>query len=102
MTTGSDRTCYTTLNQDSRDIRLLQLLPGSKITPIQCRLLKVSLDNHPVYETISYAWGSPDDVRSINVDGKSMDIPANLESAFQQLRDANTSITLWADSVCIH
>jgi hypothetical protein len=30
-----------------------------------------------------------------------MEVPASLENAFQYLREADTSLTLWADSVCI-
>lgn len=50
---------YKELNVQRREIRLCTLLPGLFDEPLACTLSVVSLDEESVYESLSYAWGSP-------------------------------------------
>src|SRR5437773_1718422 len=45
------------LNPNAREIRLFILLPGDFSCAIQGTMTKVSLDEQPKYEALSYAWG---------------------------------------------
>lgn len=102
-------------------IRILELLPGPRGTPIHVRLISASLDDNPVYEALSYEWGlpsrgtyQPKDVpnlvqitvtvkRFIFCDGESILITENLEAILQRLRypDGQTRF-LWIDGICIN
>jgi hypothetical protein len=93
---------YLSLEPGNRNIRLLRLLPGPHQSPIVRQLSLATLDHHPAYETISYAWGEPGDTKNITVDVKGMNVPSNLEAALQHLRDEEATLVLWADSICIN
>uniref|UniRef100_L2FGN4 Heterokaryon incompatibility domain-containing protein n=1 Tax=Colletotrichum fructicola (strain Nara gc5) TaxID=1213859 RepID=L2FGN4_COLFN len=71
-----------TISLESKDIRLLHLLP--------------------VYEALSYAWGDPEVVRPILLDGEQMDVTINLESALRHLRFAESTRILWVDALSIN
>lgn len=47
---------YSTL-QESDEIRLLHLNPGSGGEPIECTLVHATLSDKPHYEALSYMWG---------------------------------------------
>ncbi|KAF4418450.1 Heterokaryon incompatibility protein 6 [Colletotrichum fructicola] len=91
-----------TISLESKDIRLLHLLPGKWEEDIQCRLEVTGLHNYPVYEALSYAWGDPEVVRPILLDGEQMDVTINLESALRHLRFAESTRILWVDALSIN
>ena len=98
-------TCYnasTALTPSKREIRLIELLPDLPAAEIKCRLRRVSLNDTPSYETMSYAWGRPEDTRTVQVNETSSKIPANLEDALRYIRRPDMSLTIWADSICIN
>jgi hypothetical protein len=70
-----------------RDIRVVELLPGSGHETIRCSFHVASLDSHPVYEALSYVWGDPDITRLIIVNGIETQVTANLECALQHIRN---------------
>jgi len=51
---------FARLNANNHEIRLLTLLPSRYIADQpQCRLKRVSLNENPKYEALSYTWGAP-------------------------------------------
>ncbi|KAF2647182.1 hypothetical protein K491DRAFT_763823 [Lophiostoma macrostomum CBS 122681] len=90
------------LSPDSRDIRLLTLQSGAFNDEIRCSTRIVSLDIDPVYETISYAWGSPQDTKPIFLDGQEVYVRISLELVLRHLRKPDQSLLLWADAICIN
>lgn len=86
---------------DTRSIRLLVLLPGSKWEPVRCELVVRSLDNAH-YEAISYAWGPEEDRGDILCHDQRLRVPWNLEHALRKFRRLRKKRVVWADSVCIN
>jgi hypothetical protein len=103
--------CYSPLAGVSvrqlEEFRLITLLPDQYPDRIRCQLTVHSLHNPPPYETISYAWGDPNDTRIIDVDGVELTIPRSLELCLQQLRtqlhhpEDLPILSLWTDAICI-
>lgn len=94
---------YQPLNLDSREIRLVRLLPHDmrKVwTTVECEIFHTYLDSRPVYESLSYVWGDPTVIRSIRVDGNSLLVTASLHEALMALRVKEPRI-LWIDAICI-
>ncbi|CZR55641.1 uncharacterized protein PAC_05529 [Phialocephala subalpina] len=97
---------YTPL-QERGAIRLIDLQPSPDVeAPVECSLVHTTLYdcdtdilNH--YTALSYVWGDAQDTRTILVDGRNLDITANLDSALRHLRDKSRTRRIWADAVCI-
>ena len=101
----SDRlSCYQTLNNRLREIRLLVLLPKPhpEDNRIQCKLLVSSLYSAPEYEALSYTWGNPDNFNfRIWVDDVLVPVRRNLLCALRVLR-RDIERLLWVDALCIN
>ncbi|KAH8744450.1 heterokaryon incompatibility protein-domain-containing protein [Diaporthe sp. PMI_573] len=90
------------------EIRICELAPGkfSDDIAITLRAEKFDLRKPPVYEALSYAWGSTIFTSSVHdtgvADGDG-DIPIthNLEIALRHVRHPDKTRTLWVDSLCI-
>ena len=57
------------------------------------------------YVALSYVWGDPNKTREIFVNGKSVQVTKNLESALRILRDklpVRLGVRLWVDALCIN
>ncbi len=95
---------YQPLDIAERQIRLLDLLPGSGL--IKCHLRHVSLATaHDKYEALSYCWGAPTAHQvKILVDGLVFFVTPNLHAALLRLRGRGKGLprTLWIDAICIH
>ncbi|KAJ0310460.1 hypothetical protein COL516b_002264 [Colletotrichum fioriniae] len=91
---------YAPLDHCSQQIRILELLPGSFDDEIECRLKTITPSAS--YEALSYVWGDPQDTRTIKVQGETMNVTANLESALRHLRRVREALELWVDAVCIN
>jgi hypothetical protein len=95
------------------EIRLIRLDPpesrlrrafsrrSSKNDPISCTLFKVSLDDKPHFDALSYTWGELTDTRSILLNGHEFKVTANLHNALRRLQRENEARVLWVDSVCV-
>jgi len=94
---------YHGLNVERHQIRLLELAPGKPQDPINVRLSITSLDitPPPVYEAISYEWGSPNVTENINVSSVDFRITTNLKAALTRFRLPDRTRMLWADAICI-
>ena len=96
---------YAPLNTEIREIRVVDLHPGEFSDEIICDIRHVSLDNDPVYQALSYTWGSLNDSATIQLNGFTFSITRNLESAIRHLRPRSKKARnppLWIDSICIN
>ena len=92
-----------------QQIRLLTLLPGKLNSPIRVRLHTTILSKNdvPVYEALSYAWGSADGPINLFVDistqsDQSLPLTQNLECALQHLWYIDKPRVLWIDAICVN
>lgn len=90
--------------EEARVIRLLRLLPlGSSSESIHCDILHTSLDDSPVYEALSYAWGDFKNTRTIYCGPQRsvLRISRNCFHALKRLRRRDHSRIVWVDAICI-
>ncbi|KAF2995209.1 hypothetical protein E8E13_001376 [Curvularia kusanoi] len=95
---------YTSLDSNEREIRLLELAPGSFDDDLVITLHVESLDHKlPQYHALSYAWGHELSARTALVNRNSMVIGQNLDGALRHLRCGLTEpAMLWVDAICIN
>ena len=93
---------YEPLNRDSRDIRVISLHPGDYSHPLECDLIQTSLANPLNYEKLSYAWGDPNLVSQIRVNGQELRIHRSLDVALRHIRLKDSPRLLWTDAICIN
>jgi hypothetical protein len=87
-------------------IRILTLHPGADADPISATLDVVDLaHDFSAYKAISYTWGSRDwgpiNLRIVLVDGREVDVMANLHQCLWRLRSSTSPRRLWCDFLCI-
>ena len=93
---------YDTLQSDPVQIRLVTIQPGVRPNVIELSLTTHSLNDHPPYEALSYAWGSFDKTPClVNIDGYHFEVTTNLFSSFYYLRRQGETRAFWIDSICI-
>ncbi|KAI0466929.1 heterokaryon incompatibility protein-domain-containing protein [Xylaria cf. heliscus] len=100
---------YAPLNEHGQnEIRLMTLQPGAFHDRLRVGLQEVafSLTTPPVYEALSYVWGSADDGRvPVQVCSPSGDhtvlVTQNLATALRHLRFDDRERVLWVDALCI-
>jgi hypothetical protein len=93
---------YQCLAEDTREIRLLKLLPNEDFNAkVECLIYKVSLQSGPSYVALSYAWGDPEIKASILVNGTELMVTTNLESGLRQIRQSCNESSFWIDAICI-
>lgn len=85
--------------QETRSIRILELLPGQPGSSLQCRLRQVRLGHFWRYEALSYVWGDPDLIKKIYCGSKILGITKNCSEALRLLRYEKKSRYLWVDSI---
>ncbi len=117
------------LQPDSRQIRLLKVLPAPSITDdIRCMISDASLKPKeiPAYEALSYVWGSDenkvrislsyvsehdangsrkpdvDNCRTASDQGLQHKVTQNLAAALRHIRLSDVERTMWIDAVCIN
>jgi hypothetical protein len=85
-------------------IRLLTLHPASdEDETITCTLTAHDLDKRiPEFTALSYTWGSPENQKSILVNGCSIDITPNLYAGLMHIRRKKSNRVLWIDALCIN
>jgi hypothetical protein len=94
---------HTALNRDLDEVRLIALQPcGDSRHPIECKILNVRLSDQPQYEALSYMWGSDDDSKIIDIEGREFQIRQNLRLALKQLRGLTQERILRIDALCIN
>ncbi|PMD29386.1 HET-domain-containing protein, partial [Hyaloscypha variabilis F] len=65
-------------------------------------LAHATFASRPEYEALSYTWGSPDQVKAVELNGYPVNIRENLWSALVNLRHAREERVLWIDAICIN
>jgi hypothetical protein len=90
---------YTPLDTSSNAIRLLTIRPPNPSQPsiIECSLSQSSLDNHPKYHALSYAWKDEyleeqlNESHAIIVNGRSLKVGFNLAAALEARREESSN-----------
>lgn len=85
-----------------REIRVLDLLPGSKSDEIKCTIRIIHLDGDEEYEALSYVWGQRVDEKEIAVMDQRIAVTENLHAALLRLRHRTKQRTIWIDQLCIN
>lgn len=95
---------YTPLKEDFNEIRLLTLHEGRFIADIQVSIHTVPLtpENPPIYEALSYFWGSPETPVEIQVGLATLAVTWNLAEALPYLRYRDKPRTFWIDAICVN
>lgn len=87
-------------SRNTKQIRLLVLLPGRWTDPIACDLWTSVLD--VPYSALSYVWGSFQNSRRISLNGKAgFVVTRNLYAALRRLRQHGV-FSIWVDAICIN
>lgn len=99
---------YTKLTDSDQEFRVLRILPAlASDDQIQCELQLVRLDESPVYDCLSYAWGDLRETKQILIDGHAFEATENLVVALHQLRahkhpKYHRNELIWIDAICIN
>lgn len=89
-------------------VRLILLNPSPDLnSPLEGSLFPTTLSNCQNdlienYTALSYVWGDPTRIATIEIGGQSLGITASLNSALRYLRDQTRVRRIWADAVCIN
>jgi hypothetical protein len=100
--TSARRILYSPMNEESQEIRLLTLLPGTGIDPIHSKLSIHPVGDCPKFEALSYYWGDATPRETVTVNGIRIKVSLNLGIALQHLREPGFPRTLWVDALCIN
>jgi hypothetical protein len=95
---------YTSIDSENGEIRLLELAPGKFDDTVVMRLIPYNLaaDNSPMYEALSYAWGTEIAQKKAVLDGMPISITENLDCALRHLRFTLVTRTMWIDAVSMN
>lgn len=84
-------------------IRLVEILPGQLGTStLRIRFLVRHLYSRPVYETLSYVWGTSGPTETIEAEGMHLRVTENLLFFLLELRKSNSRIPFWIDALSIN
>jgi hypothetical protein len=83
--------------------RLLRLKPSAEQgSEIHCDLVPYAVDSTPPYYSLSYTWGSGENLPWIEINGKHTRIRQNLWSALNRFRKPQEGFYMWVDALCIN
>ena len=117
MATHQYPKCPLPLKKDSKNIRVLDILPASDTArhheiPIPCKLRSVDLDDNIPFEALSYVWGPSRDQRPILVNETPFYVNENLwQFLSRECSDRSRRVRrsrshepqyLWIDAICIN
>jgi len=94
---------YRSLSTETKEIRVLDIIPGTRVEPVSCRLSHITLsesDRLP-YETISYCWGHAATLGQISIDDVMVEIPLSSLKALRRVRLHYATRRVWIDAICI-
>lgn len=97
---------YSPLNEEAKEIRLLTLLGDAFPDKPRIIISKVPLttENPPVFEALSYTWGTAEDPVHIKVGqsgNSTLTVTQNLAIVLPYLRYKDRPRVLWIDAICI-
>ncbi|KAF2175130.1 hypothetical protein K469DRAFT_767065, partial [Zopfia rhizophila CBS 207.26] len=81
---------------------LLEVLPGTNVTPIECNLIHVLLDYKPKFEALSYCRGDASDLISIQCNSRRIAITRKIIAALIRLRKETEMRVIWVDILYIN
>lgn len=90
------------LSTDRPSIRLAILQADRRDASIRVTLANAAFADRPRYEALSYTWGRPDELKTIELNGRRVDVRNNLALALIHLRHATEDRVLWIDAICIN
>jgi len=92
---------YESLKTEPPEFRLVTLEPGKQPDFVQVSLAKYTLNDHPLYEALSYVWGpyDLDDPYLIELNGYGFEVTVNLSRALYSLRSETVKRVLWIDAI---
>jgi hypothetical protein len=96
---------YRPLDSAQNEIRLLRISPALHAdSTIHCQIFHTSLDNAPLYEALSYAWGDRSGLHKIHIGSTSVHVTPNLDHALRRLRPkpGDPELVIWVDALCIN
>src|SRR5689334_6364284 len=85
-------------NIQHRQIRLLDISPGSFDHPISYIIRTVSLKNGIEYDLLPYVWGDLDERQIVSVSGLEVRVTKDLANALRFLR-AGRICKMWIDGI---
>jgi hypothetical protein len=93
--------------ESSSHFRVLYLNPGEDGEQLSGRLIHcdfLAATPRPVYDCLSYVWGSSILSHEISIEGFTLSITANLDSTLRRSRKRypSESMSVWADGICIN
>ena len=93
---------YERLEGHEDSFRLLCLLPGRNPDRIRCILFesRISVAQRR-YSALSYTWGCPEPIHTIEVNNTPFKIRQNLYDFLVTRRHSNHDVILWIDAICI-
>ena len=103
MITALDyRSRYGTIDSSKREIRLLTAFSVHE-DDVACDIETVSLHVEPLYNALSYVWGSPTDPATLYLGAHASPVRKTLEEALLWLvRLHKQPGKFWADAFCIN
>ncbi|KAH8743709.1 heterokaryon incompatibility protein-domain-containing protein [Hyaloscypha sp. PMI_1271] len=82
--------------------RILDLLPGSGDSDIECELRVSSIAESEKYEALSYVWGDSPHRINVTISLDTISITQSLYNALRRLRYPEKRRALWIDQICIN
>lgn len=97
------RRLWLPLTESNSEIRLLHLGPvEDNHSPLAGRLTVSSLNDHLLYDAISWAWGAPGSMVSITINGtEGWRIPSRLDACLRRLSTLSSGRAFWVDALCV-
>lgn len=98
---------YTTIDKEASEIRLMTILPGVFGSEVRATIQNHGLTRTqiPIYEALSYAWGSNEKSAKIRIEeiggDRMLAVTPNLAEALQYLRYEDRPRILWIDAICV-
>jgi hypothetical protein len=94
---------YQQLSTEKEEIRLLTVeRPSSASSPLECSIHKTSLNNCGKYVALSYTWGDENDTVPLELQGQTLHVTRNLDSALRDISQMAGKVVIWADALCIN
>jgi len=91
------------VQEGSREIRLLLLEPSEPSDPVRCIMGTCSIDSRPPrFTALSYAWGSSLDSTLISLNEVPFAVGNNLYSFLEEMRSQRQYGMYWIDAICIN
>ena len=87
--------------RNHREIRLLEIFPGTDQTPLAGSIHQFPVDSAGEYWAISYVWGSALKPFLFHTSDGDIPITLSLHEALHSIRSEQRSIMVWADAICI-